>query len=164
MCIQMHKISDLSPSEQFGNDWDRAGLPSLPGDLSLELKSVLLDFYKSIRDHLFKSLNSFYDQNQKEFAKSLCPLLGQGRGDLFQLTCYYKQLDGELEFSHVSILNSENILNALENIQFYQSESSFTSFEIKLNPYRLQIRIKPMNKFTTPSYKVNCSTKTCAIY
>lgn len=34
-----------------------------------------------------------------------------------------------------------------------------SSFDIAFKKFVLQIRVKPMNKFTTAAYKINCSIK-----
>ena len=47
----------------------------------------------------------------------------------------------------------------LRSLKFRMDDKEKSSFEISLSKILLQIRCKPMNKFTVPGLKINCSIK-----
>ena len=59
----------------------------------------------------------------------------------------------------IRIHDIERIMSELKSIRLGSVKEAKSSFEIFLEDFILQIRIKPMNKFIVPAHKVNCSVR-----
>lgn len=137
---------------RFDSQWTWT---ELPGELEEEDHYDLNLMYRKLSENLYQLLKEFHKDSPGLFAKCLLPLLGFGQIDLLQVTCYYLEKQN-YDFFKTTIFGIEN--DQLE-VEFLPFNSSTSSFEIKVDKFILQIRIKPMNKFTTASYKVNCSMR-----
>lgn len=129
--------------------------PELPGELDEIDHKSLSKMYQKLSENLYLLLKEFYQQDQQIFYRSLLPLLGFGQNEMIQVTCYYKD-NQSYDFLCTKIFEQSKDQGQIEFLPFNQNTSSF---EIMVNESLLQIRIKPMNKFTTASYKVNCSVR-----
>ena len=67
------------------------------------------------------------------------------------------QLFEKYNFDSVDLYTSKRFENV--DVQFGELKPGISSFEIVFGKTTLQIRVKPMNKFTAPALKVNCSVK-----
>lgn len=137
---------------RFDELWDG---PDLPGELAEADHIELTSMYQQLSQNLYSILQEFYAQSDSLFVDALMPLMGVGDDSLIQVTCYYKNKDS-YEFDRCEIKAPS--LNGAE-VEFLPFKTNTSSFEIMVDKLILQIRIKPMNKFTTPSYKVNCSVR-----
>ena len=63
-------------------------------------------------------------------------------------------------FDSLEIERGEDLLKAREDLFFHPLKKEVSSFSLGLKDKTLQIRVKPMNKFTVSALKVNCSVKT----
>jgi hypothetical protein len=134
----------------FDGLWDG---PDLPGELSNEDKEVLSQLYQNLIHQLYEICVELYKSDAKLFIECLAPLMGFGNQKILNITCFYKKgysLDG-LQVSDLSDFSDQ--------VELIPPKPGNSSFEIKFAKQALQLRIKPMNKFTTPSYKVNCSIR-----
>lgn len=152
MGTALYSRRGLEFSGRFDSQWIWT---ELPGELEKEDHDDLNLMYRKLSENLYLLLTQFYKQSPLIFAKCLLPLLGFGQKDLLQVTCYYFEKQN-YNFHKTTIfgLNDEDL-----GIEFLPFNPNTSSFEIKVDKFLLQIRIKPMNKFTTASYKVNCSMR-----
>ena len=56
-------------------------------------------------------------------------------------------------------MTGETLRQELKTLKINGLKKGLSSFEIGLESLTLQIRVKPMNIFTVPAMKVNCSVK-----
>lgn len=155
---ELYSLYDLDFPGRFDSTWER---PDLPGELNETEKEILYEFYRKLNQQLYHLLQEFYHEDKEKFVRALMPLLGQGDSQVIQAICFHKdkRKDGVVsryELDKVLVKSFEEYCDALE---FSPLNKEISSFDIKLGDDLLQIRIKPMNKFTTASYKINCSIR-----
>ncbi len=124
----------------------------LPGGLPKEFKEVLYEHYSRIMDNIEENLEKFLKQDNKLFYDSILPLLGFTAKNVVQ----YQVFHDEHFFKSIERLSCP--INYLD-IKIRKRNSNQHFLEILIESYVLQVRIKPMNKFTTEAYKINCSIK-----
>ncbi len=143
---------------RFDSTWDG---PDLPGELDELDRHDLYYMYQELSRNLYQTLLQFNELSTDLFSKALLPLIGQGSDNLIQVTCFHQEktikgVKDKYEYSSVLI---KDFVTSDKVVEFLPFKDSTSSFDIRLNEDILQIRIKPMNKFTTASYKVNCSVR-----
>ena len=153
LSFKMEQSLGLETSSDFSS-LKKQGSSQLPGELSGQSRVLLLEFIKKLKNHLRKILKSYHDQNPKLFNSCLQVIMGFSNHD---------QLLGLSMISSMNNVNSRLIafdecLKQMSSL-VWSNTKNYTSFQLDLKEWKLQIRIKPMNKFTSPSYKVNCSVK-----
>lgn len=150
---QLYELAGLEFKGAFDEKW-RSHYSELPGEVPSEMKPILYENYYQIAKKLYSSLLFFSQENIDSFKSSLVTLCGFGHPDIIQVNCYH----------------SHNVLKSIEIKTFNQVFSQAklvllpikdlsSSVEIIVGELSLQIRVKPMNKFTQPAYKINCSIK-----
>lgn len=152
MCLLMHQEKGLKFSGGFENSWP-LHFPDLPGDLTGADHQILMDHYKRLSLALLAELEELYEINQNLFLKSAFVLMGFGELRIHSWTCFHHD--------HVFFKAHELDRSQLEDVReivFLENES-YGSINLKIHKFILQLRIKPMNKFTTKAYKVNCSVR-----
>jgi hypothetical protein len=138
----------------FDSDWT-SNYPSLPGELiELHRKIVFLNYEKVAAD-LYLVLKKYYEENYNAFFQSVLPLMGFGDLDIVQVVTYHQQHN----FKECKIFQGNDYITNTDLVQLIPISPGAHFFEIIFDSIVLQIRIKPMNKFTTASYKINCSVK-----
>lgn len=151
---------NIDNRSQFSPQWEAQGLPNLPGELPEELKEKLFSHYHSVITQIFTELKSFYEKNPRAFLECLAPLVGLGRSDILQVTCFHESTEGKrYQLSHIKTFGGEEFQRAGEYLRFGELRKGISSFVLYLGNHQLQIRVKPMNKFTVCALKVNCSLK-----
>lgn len=154
--FSMYNDAGEEPRDDF-TYWEELALPNLPGKLKEKQRDYLFNFYGKINKRLFEILKTESEKDQAQFINHLGPLTGFSSTQLIQVTCFYKLIDEEYQQDEVKIVtNSDLFPKETSCVEIKMSENSF---EIILEKFRLQIRVKPMNKFTHKSYKVNCALK-----
>lgn len=161
---ELYAMAGLDFTGRFDKEWSDGGFSELPGQLPKEMQEVVLETYYSLARKLYFYLVKLNELDPFSFSKSLWPLIGQRDDNLVQATCFHKssrkngveckyQLSGILVHKHEGRAHNDSlaVIRPLKD--------KISSFEIIFCGLILQIRIKPMNKFTTASYKVNCSIK-----
>lgn len=138
------------------HEWENLGLPNLPGQLTGYPKEKLFNFYKEMNLALFDKLEGLYRFSPENFNKAVMHLIGFSDTDLVQLTCFYKNDDKGYRLESISIKERPEILSLTEAPQLKLLEKTI---EVIFSKLKLQIRLKPMNKFTASSYKINCAVK-----
>ncbi len=159
---KMYEIAGLEWEGRFDQQWADTGLSELPGQLPKEHALVLQSFYHESIHELYHSLKLLFESDKELFKSSLLPLVGFGREDIMQVTCFHRdrRVEGRVEkymLDSVEFYTSEHFYNV--DIVFGDLKEKISSFEILFGNTVLQIRVKPMNKFTAPALKVNCSVK-----
>ncbi|MDC1174403.1 hypothetical protein OAT67_03360 [Bacteriovoracaceae bacterium] len=156
---ELYDEMNLSFQGSFDQQWTSS---HLPGQLPENLNKIVLQHYYRMNEALHYSFQRLKALNDNIFQKCLQSLLGFGREDLIQVICFHgpsKNVD-RYDFKSVEI-NHKNQEEAL-GFQFSSSDNSYktkSSFELGNGKLSLQVRIKPMNVFTTKALKVNCSIK-----
>jgi hypothetical protein len=158
MAHELHAFNDLHFKGDF-ELWKSMGKSELPGELSPPEREILKAFYARLAQELHHILSLGMAHWPQDFARSIPALMGFGHQQILQLICYH-------DFKHhtgpeVVIHGFQDISNYLDKIKISKFRQT-ASVEILLGPWNLQIRIKPMNKFTTTAIKINCSVKTQA--
>ena len=138
--------------------WKNEGLDILPGSLNGETREFIKDYYKALITHLKYGLERLHNISPKVFCKSLPSLIGFSNPDIIQVLCFYKK-GSRGTLSNIKVHTLDNIKESLQKIRFKDDAITKGNFEIFIQDFILQIRIKPMNTFIAPSPKINCSVK-----
>ncbi|MFT6071423.1 MAG: hypothetical protein ACJAT2_001602 [Bacteriovoracaceae bacterium] len=154
--MALHEMAGLPVEQQFGTAWKEAGLPLLPGQLNTEMNKRLKEHYYYMIQSFYEVWENLYKKDHKKFKDSMMPLLGFGHKDLIQLSCFYS---GDYQLSFNNIKKAQPYRLKLEEAVLIPPKEGLSSFEMKMEDCSFQIRLKPMNKFTVPGLKVNCSLK-----
>jgi hypothetical protein len=78
-----------------------------------------------------------------------------GDRKIIQVSCYHQQH----RLKSIEIKKFEDLFYPEIDVVIEPLKENMSSFDILIGKTTLQIRVKPMNKFTTASYKINCSIK-----
>jgi hypothetical protein len=155
MSIELHALNDMEFSGDY-KEWVALGKSELPGELTPAERDILKRFYARMARQLHLILSMALEQDARSFAESLCPLMGFSQKDILQLICFHDfKTQGTQEILIHSFADVEEHLSEVRINEFRET----SSVDLNLGPWNLQIRIKPMNKFTTTAIKINCSVK-----
>ncbi len=160
----LYELAGLEFQGRFDDRWTNEGYPELPGQLNKEMnKKVVATYYCAI-SNLYSAMKRLWVSDKNTFLKSLYPLIGLGNQEMIQATCFHvatnkngKLVKYNLARNHV-LCGSELISSDL-SYSFVDLKENISSFEIKFPKFVLQIRIKPMNRFTQAAFKDNSSVK-----
>lgn len=156
MARDLHEFHDLSYAGNFSL-WVEKGFSELPGELSPAERDILKAYYARLAESMHGILSSAKKQNEQAFKESLFPLMGFSSSEMLQVICFH---DFKKENSIPEIfLHDYAELKAEMSAVDIKPFGNIASVEISMGDWTLQIRIKPMNKFTTTAIKVNCSVK-----
>lgn len=155
MSYELHALNDMEFSGNY-TEWVKRGKSELPGELSEDERKILKDFYARIAVEMHKILTEAQISQHLEFSKCLPALMGFSSPEILQLVCFhdFKTGDGQSVAIH-SFKDIEKYLSEAEILPFHQT----SSVDLRLGEWSLQIRVKPMNKFTTTAIKINCSVR-----
>lgn len=143
------------------HNWRLAGLTELPGQLTSELKTIVTKSYVPINDFIYEAFSEFYSSDPQLFTKSLMPILGVSGSEILQAILFHRQHRDYAFQTEKScfVKSSAGPSKEFENLHLRKADQQRGYFYIDLSSMILQVRIKPMNKFTSKSFKVNCSVK-----
>lgn len=152
---KLYEAIDADFKGSFDSRWsDRHS--ELPGELSDDLREIVHGNYNRVALKLSTLLNKLKERDSDLFFKSLYSLCGFGHNEIVQVNCFHQNY----EFKKVSIKKFEDYFSdELKVFEILPLKKSASSIDIVIGKIVLQIRVKPMNKFTTPAYKINCSIK-----
>lgn len=152
---KLYSLIDKEFSGSFGMEW--SGFYSeLPGELSPEMRKIVHNNYSRVSLKLSSILNQLKELDESLFFDALASLCGFGHSEIIQVCCFHQ----DYEFKKVTIKNFEDYFsNINRECELLPIKDLASSVEIVLGDLLLQIRVKPMNKFTTAAYKINCSIK-----
>ncbi len=155
MAFELHSLHDMEYSGSF-NQWVSRGLSELPGELDQDSRNILKSYYSRIAHRMHKILESAFLSHPEKIKMALPPLMGFSSKDILQVIYFhdFPSNDGEqIEIHHYKSLLDELSVVLLEPF------NDTSSVEFLVGNCSLQIRVKPMNKFTTTAIKINCSVK-----
>ena len=125
---------------------------------------MVLQYYQIAIQSLYTRMSALSQTAPRFFSDSLYPIVGFGARNLIQAIVFVdskQAFDGKKQYglNSFKIHTEEDVVMELSEMQMAPLQQAISSFEIMLKSWRLQIRMKPMNKFTVPGLKVNCSVK-----
>ena len=160
MAQDLHERVGMEFFGRFDHRWSDGGHSELPGQIPKDLNTVVVQtYYECIRD-IYDSLVSLIETDKKLFSSCILPLMGVSDKEIIQVTCFHKEIKGDkYNFADIHVISGKDLSKNINEIKLLPLKESISSFEIEVSNLRLQIRIKPMNKFTSAAFKVNCSIK-----
>lgn len=158
MAFELYEAMGLEFRGGFDEQWAQAGLSELPGQLPRDLSTPVFHYYARVVAVIHQAFVSFKREAEEDFIQALCPLLGWGNPRIIQTTCFHR---GCYQLGRISIWDFDALNGQLQKgVELKSLRPGQGFFEIRVGTSLLQIRLKPMNKFTVPALKVNCSVKT----
>lgn len=156
MALDLNLDQGLDPRSDFSL-WNELGLPTLPGELDIELKERVHYYYYQLKLKLEKILKTYKEFDSKLFDQALSPFLGQTDSRVLGLIVSY-DLEGRADFQFIDT----DLSSRIQKLEFPLSEAKNSYFDLKIYQQEkaeitLRMRIKPMNEFTVPGIKVNSS-------
>jgi hypothetical protein len=158
LCLELHRENDIEYSNDYTN-WISLGLPTLPGQLEGGSRDIYKKFLYSLNKDIYSSVKKIYDSNSEIFLNSLLPLIGFSDKDIIQVTTYYLNKNKRYILYKNTIDIFDNIKDDFDSIKLGDKKENAANFDIFFKDRTLQLRLKAMNKFTSKSYKINCSVK-----
>lgn len=153
MARELHAFHDLPYDGNFSL-WVKKGFSELPGELSDGERQILKSYYARIARDMHRILSDLESKNPKAFRECLAPLMGFSQKEVIQAICFHDMKADTAPYLHIHELSSHELSKALL-LPF----DNVSSVELEVGEDLLQIRVKPMNKFTTTAIKINCSVK-----
>ncbi len=157
MRFELHQIAGLSEDQDWAG-WRRAGLPELPGELSSDMRERLHAFYARVSAAVRVTLDTIEKNHREIFEAGLLRLCGFGMEGLVQVICFHDIHGKNSAQVDVRIYDEQTVREHLAK-RVWRTNSAIASCEMDLADWMLQIRVKPMNKFTTTAIKMNCSVR-----
>jgi hypothetical protein len=155
MAYELHALHDLEYPGHF-KLWVKKGFSELPGELDSESRAILKAYYARIAEDMYRIFEEAFLANPEAFRASLPALMGFGKESILQVICFHEfpdALDPLIEIHSYPDVQAE--LHKTKVKPF----TSISSVEFDIGNWALQVRVKPMNKFTTTAIKINCSVK-----
>ena len=157
----LHQQHSLAPSDHFGSVWREAGMTELPGELDPLDQKILQEHYFRIVSVIYEAFAHAFKNERPAFIKSLASLLGFQNSQLIQLSCFHCDKQGQRYLlDHLEVVHANKRLSELNELKLNPPGLAQASFRLEFPWGNLQIRVKPMNKFTQAAMKVNCSVRT----
>lgn len=152
---------DLSFNGRFGQEWREHGKTELPGELEPHLRKIVHEFYFQVMQDLSEILHGYFVKNKDQFLTCLFSLIGLTNPELLQVTCYHHKVskNDHYGFEGLSIRSLGHWKDQFNEVTWFNYKKDSSSFELGTKNNRIQLRVKPMNKFTSKALKVNCSVK-----
>lgn len=155
MALELHHQHDLDFNGNF-DGWIAENLSELPGELDQDDRQILKAYYSRISKEMHSIITTAYLESQSDFSQALLPLIGFSSPEIIQLICFHDfKSNGKPE---VEIHAANEMYPKLSNLKIREHQNT-ASVEIFFGESDLQIRVKPMNKFTTTAIKINCSVR-----
>ncbi len=152
---KLYAMIDQDFKGSFDTRWSSTQT-ELPGELGSEMREVVHDNYFRVAVKVREYLGELYKNNPEIFYQSLHALCGFGNPDIVQVSCFHQNaLLKDIQIK----TQSDMFANTASEITVKELTPGVGSFDIAFEKFVLQIRVKPMNKFTTAAYKINCSIK-----
>lgn len=155
MAHELHALNDKEFEGDF-HSWVQSGKSELPGELSIDERGVLKAFYARVALRMHEILSSAAKANSEAFGSALPALMGFSSPEIIQVICFH---DFKTHApSQVEIHTFKELLPYLNQAKISEF-GDIASVEVKIGPWLLQLRVKPMNKFTTTAIKINCAVR-----
>jgi hypothetical protein len=156
MGYKLYSLIDQEFRGNFDSRWSNH-YTELPGELNPQMKQFVHDNYFRVAQKIHEFLRELQLIDAHKFYQSLHALCGFGNPDILQVSCFHQNA---LLKEIVIKSHSDLFTNDPSEIRIKELTPGMGSFDISFERFILQIRVKPMNKFTTAAYKINCSIKT----
>lgn len=153
MSRELHAFHDLSFPGNF-SAWVKQGFSELPGELSEGERAILKSYYARIARDMHRIMSELERKDPMSFRMSLAPLMGFSQEEVIQAICFHDMKSDTAPYLHIHELKNHELASA--SILPFENVSSV---ELNVGGDLLQVRVKPMNKFTTTAIKINCSVK-----
>lgn len=141
--------------QRWTKDW---GLSQLPGQLPKIMQKRVHQYYYQIITKIYNFFQEWEKNNPQCIEAFILPFLGLSIPNLVQICCFHDGVD-EYNIKNITITRLDSYFNKNYTIKILQPKLDQSFFEIHLYNCILQIRVKPMNIFTTSNVKINCSVK-----
>ena len=152
---RLYSLIDLEWKGSFSSEWSETQT-ELPGELPEEMRSIVHENYHRVALKIYDLLRTLKEKDNKYFFNSLAALCGFGHPDIIQVNCFHQ----DYQIKSIKLHTFEDFFSsANQECVIHDLKVGAISVEISLGNVSLQIRVKPMNKFTTAAYKINCSIK-----
>jgi hypothetical protein len=152
---KLYESADMEFKGSFGAEWSDH-YTELPGELSAAMKEIVHQNYFRVALKLHDFLGKLYKESPSKFYQCLHALCGFGNPDIIQVHCFHQNA----RLKAVEIKTHEDFFTGqADEITIRALKENVGSFDIAFQNFTLQLRVKPMNKFTTAAYKINCSIK-----
>jgi len=153
MARDLHELENIAYDSSF-SQWKNLNKTELPGELRFELSERLIEFYRTVALRLSGILLDFYKRNPVQFLNSLKSVTGFSNPHVVQAHLFH---DGHaIESIAIDILE-QGLWDKMGEVCFKPTIGA--SVEIVSSMMTIQLRVKPMNKFTSPAVKINCAYK-----
>ena len=160
MAQTLYEMNDLEFLGSFDERWIQKGKSCLPGELNSKEKPVVLNFYYKLIKEFHEAFCYFLRVDRELFRHCLLTLLGVSHKEMIKMTTFYERSALKKYIFDTAVVEDwSKVLSALKRPEVPPLREKRSSFEVVFPPHRLQIRLKPMNTFTIPGLKVNCSQK-----
>jgi hypothetical protein len=155
MVLELHALHDLEYPGHF-NNWVKHGLSELPGELDQESRQILKSYYARIALKMHHIFQEAIKSNAESFKQSLPTLMGFGKENILQVICFHEFPD--TNEPTIDIHGFSEVMSQMDQVMI-RPFTMISSVEFEIGSWALQVRVKPMNKFTTTAVKINCSVK-----
>lgn len=156
MAFELHALHDIEYPGHF-QTWVAKGLSELPGELDQGSRAVLKAYYARIAERMHSIFSEAFKTNPEAFKASLPQLMGFSSTNILQVI-YFHDFPANSE-PLIDIHSFEDMSKGLASATI-KTFNNTSSVEFEIGDWSLQVRVKPMNKFTTTAIKINCSVKT----
>lgn len=154
---ELYESQGLSWRGRFDESWPHA---HLPGQLPAPLRERVVAMYAELAQVIYHVFGELLAEDSQLFKAAIKRLLGHSEENLIQVICFHSgQRDHHYQLESLHIESDQSIARELSELELLPYKAGLSSFDIQLATHKLQIRVKPMNTFTTASYKMNCSVK-----
>ena len=158
LSLELHRENDIEYSEDYLY-WINQEKPTLPGLLEGKSRDIYKKFLYSLNKEIYFAVDKLYDSNRDEFIQSILPLIGFSEQSIIQVTTYYQNQNDRYNPYKNVIDTFDFIEDDLSKITLGDRKANAANFDVFFKDRTLQLRLKAMNKFTSKSYKINCSVK-----
>jgi hypothetical protein len=155
MARTLYHMAGLDYISGFDQAWSNSGYSELPGQLTSNMKNIVYKTYHDVIEVIFHAFQDFYSKDYSLFIKCINPLLGHSSSQILQGICYHENY----ELKEIKTVNFNGLQDEMVKIKIDPLLQGKSSFSLSSNGMEFQVRVKPMNKFTTPGFKINCSVR-----
>lgn len=155
MALELHTLHDLEYPGDF-NLWVKRGFSELPGELDEPSRLILKRYYARIAQSMFQILEKALITDHGPVKKAVPVLLGFGSKDILQVI-FFHDFPQNIN-SVIDIHSFDDLAREIDDLKL-KPFGDIASVEFQIGRWDLQVRVKPMNKFTTTAIKVNCSVR-----
>ncbi len=149
MAFQLYEINGLKYLGKFDSNWTDL-FSELPGDQPQSHKNIIHQHYQRLANKMAEILRDIAHKNPQKFSRAILQFLGQSERGQIQGICFHSNHQYHHSEFYESFLLHKSIEKSLTCI-----DSQKFWVNIHGDSFTLQLRIKPMNKFTDQSYKIN---------